>query len=188
MKKVRCSWCLGSPEYIKYHDTDWGIPIYNDDGKLFECLVLESSQAGLSWITILRKREGYRALFHDFDIKKVSHMGAEDVDRLLTDDRIVRHRGKIEAAINNAKAFLDIAAEFGSFSCYYWALSNGKVIDNSHGDPAVMAAAKDLSTQFSKDLKKRGFKFVGPTICYAFMQATGMVNDHIPDCFTRKKS
>lgn len=186
MENIRCAWCLGSPEYIHYHDTEWGIPIY-DDQSLFECIVLESAQAGLSWITILRKREGYRALFHNFDPVKVANMTGADVERLLQDERIVRHRAKIEATINNAKAFLNIADEFGSFSQYYWAFSDNKVIDNPISHHTDAPAVTELSTRFAKDLKKRGFKFLGATTCYAFMQATGMVNDHIADCVSRKK-
>lgn len=184
MENIRCTWCLGSPEYIHYHDTEWGVPIY-DDQKLFECIVLESAQAGLSWITILRKREGYRALFHDFNVDKVAKMNEADVERLLLDERIVRHRAKIEATINNAKAFLAITAEFGSFSQYYWAFSDHKIIDNRINDHSDVPAITELSTRFAKDLKKRGFKFLGATTCYAFMQATGMVNDHISDCLAR---
>ncbi|MGO3738102.1 DNA-3-methyladenine glycosylase I [Marinomonas foliarum] len=184
MENIRCAWCLGSPEYIHYHDTEWGIPVY-DDQSLFECIVLESAQAGLSWITILRKREGYRALFHNFAPIKVANMNEADVERLLLDERIVRHRAKIEATINNAKAFLKIADEFGSFSQYYWGFSDNKIIDNPIRNHTDAPAVTELSTRFSKDLKKRGFKFLGATTCYAFMQATGMVNDHIADCVSR---
>lgn len=187
MEPIRCNWCLGSPEYIDYHDTEWGIPVY-DDVSLFECIVLESAQAGLSWITILRKREGYRALFHHFDPEKVANMTDADVERLLLDQRIVRHRAKIEATISNAKAFLNIAAEFGSFSQYYWGFSDHKVIDNRFDSLAEVPAVTELSKRLAKDLKKRGFKFLGPTTCYAFMQATGMVNDHIADCVARTPS
>jgi len=185
MDNLRCSWCLGSPEYIHYHDTEWGIPIY-DDHSLFECIVLESAQAGLSWITILRKREGYRAAFHDFNPQKVANMTEQDVTRLLQDESIVRHRAKIEATINNAKAFLKIVDEFGSFSDYFWAFSDHKVIDNHPKTLQDVPALTELSTRFSKDLKKRGFKFLGATTCYAFMQATGMVNDHVMGCTARK--
>lgn len=184
MENIRCAWCLGSPEYIHYHDTEWGIPVY-DDQKLFECIVLESAQAGLSWITILRKREGYRTLFYDFDPIKVANMTESDVDLLVLDARIVRHRAKIEATINNANAFLKIVKEFGSFSHYFWALSDHKIIDNQVSSLAEVPAVTALSTRFAKDLKKRGFKFLGATTCYAFMQATGMVNDHIDECIAR---
>lgn len=184
METIRCAWCLGSPEYIQYHDNEWGKPIY-DDRTLFECIVLESAQAGLSWITILRKREGYRALFHHFDPVKVAAMTESDVARLLLDERIVRHRAKIEATINNAKAFLKIVDEFGSFSDYYWAFSHHKIIDTPLKHHTDGATVTELSIRFAKDLKKRGFKFLGPTTCYAFMQATGMVNDHIANCTSR---
>ncbi|MEO9273637.1 DNA-3-methyladenine glycosylase I [Marinomonas sp. 5E14-1] len=186
MEKVRCSWCLGSHEYIHYHDTEWGVPVY-DDQKLFECIVLESAQAGLSWITILRKREGYRAAFYNFDPVKVAKMTKEDVERLVVDESIVRHRAKIEATINNAHAFLKIAEEFGSFSDYYWAFSDRKVINNTINTHEDVPAVTGLSTKFAKDLKKRGFKFLGATTCYAFMQATGMVNDHLQDCIARER-
>jgi len=185
MEPVRCNWCLGSPEYIHYHDNEWGIPIF-DDQILFECIVLESAQAGLSWITILRKREGYRAAFHNFDPLKVSKMTPADVDRLVLDESIVRHRAKIEATINNAKAFLKIVEEFGSFSDYYWAFSDKKIINNQIKAHEDIPAVTELSTKFAKDLKKRGFKFLGATTCYAFMQATGMVNDHLIDCIARR--
>jgi len=187
MESTRCSWCLGSPEYIHYHDTEWGIPIY-DDQSLFECIVLESAQAGLSWITILRKREGYRTAFHQFDPLKVSNMTEQDVEKLVLDPSIIRHRGKIQATINNAKAFLSIVEEFGSFSQYYWAFSEHKVIDNQPQSMKDVPAVTELSTRLAKDLKKRGFKFLGATTCYAFMQATGMVNDHLMDCMARKTS
>ena len=186
METIRCSWCLGSPEYIHYHDTEWGVPVY-DDQTLFECIVLESAQAGLSWITILRKREGYRAAFHGFDPLKVAEMTQADVARLVVDESIVRHRAKIEATINNAKAFLKIANEFGSFSQYYWSFSDNKVITPSIDTLADVPATTELSTRFAKDLKKRGFKFLGATTCYAFMQATGMVNDHLNNCIARDK-
>ncbi|TYL47157.1 DNA-3-methyladenine glycosylase I [Marinomonas sp. IMCC 4694] len=185
METIRCAWCLGSPEYMDYHDHEWGRPIY-DDHSLFECIVLESAQAGLSWITILRKREGYRALFHNFDPVKVAAMNENDVARLLVDERIVRHRAKIEATINNAKAFLDIVDAFGSFSDYYWAFSDHQIINNPLKHHTDGPAVTELSTRFAKDLKKRGFKFLGPTTCYAFMQATGMVNDHIEACVARQ--
>ena len=185
MDNLRCSWCLGSPEYIHYHDTEWGIPVY-DDATLFECIVLESAQAGLSWITILRKREGYRDAFHNFDPVKVAKMTQQDVDRLVQDERIVRHRAKIEATINNAKAFLTIAEEFGSFSDYYWAFSDHQIIDNQPQSLQEVPAQTELSQRLAKDLKKRGFKFLGATTCYAFMQATGMVNDHVMSCPARQ--
>lgn len=181
----RCSWCLATQEYIDYHDTQWGIPIY-DDQKLFEYLVLESAQAGLSWLTILMKREGYRRCFHQFDIKKVAAMSEEEQESLVTNPDIVRHRGKIKATVSNAQAFLKIAEEFGSFSQYYWQFSEHKVIDNHPKTLADVPVVTDLAKTIAKDLKKRGFKFIGPTICYAYMQATGMVNDHIENCIARQ--
>lgn len=185
METIRCNWCLGSPEYIQYHDNEWGKPVY-DDQTLFEFIVLESAQAGLSWITILRKREGYRAAFHGFDPKKVANMTEKDVERLLLDASIVRHRAKIEATISNAKAFLAIADEFGSFSQYYWAFTDNQVIDNAIHSMSDVPAVTDLSTRIAKDMKKRGFRFFGATTCYAFMQATGMVNDHLENCLSRQ--
>lgn len=185
MEAIRCSWCLSSPEYIEYHDNEWGKPIY-DDPTLFECIVLESAQAGLSWITILRKREGYRAAFHQFDPEKVAKMTTDDVERLVQDPSIVRHRGKIEATIANAQSFLAIVEEFGSFSDYYWAFSDHQVIDATPSSLSDVPAVTELSTRLSKDMKKRGFRFFGPTTCYAFMQASGMVNDHVADCIARQ--
>lgn len=184
METIRCPWCLSSPEYIHYHDMEWGKPIH-DDHKLFECIVLESAQAGLSWITILRKREGYRAAFHSFDPQKVANMTEADIDRLVLDASIVRHRGKISATIANARAFLKVVEEFGSFDQYYWAFSDHKVIENHIDVMSDVPAVTELSTRIAKDMKKRGFRFFGATTCYAFMQATGMVNDHLLDCVAR---
>ena len=184
MDVVRCHWCLGSPEYIHYHDNEWGKPVY-DDQTLFEYIVLESAQAGLSWITILRKREGYRAAFHHFDPKKVAAMTEQDVERLVLNPEIVRHRGKISATIKNANAFLAVAKEFGSFSQYYWSFSDHCIIDNKVQTMDDVPAITALSSQIAKDMKKRGFHFFGPTTCYAFMQATGMVNDHLTNCCAR---
>lgn len=184
METVRCDWCLGSPEHIQYHDNEWGKAVY-DDQKLFEFIVLESAQAGLSWITILRKRDGYRSAFHNFNPQQVANMTTQDVDRLVLDPTIVRHRAKIEATISNAKAFLEIIKEHGSFSQYYWAFSGNKVIVNQVLTMQDIPAITPLSTQIAKDMKKRGFRFFGPTTCYAFMQATGMVNDHLENCIAR---
>jgi len=181
---IRCGWCLGSKEYIDYHDNDWGKPVY-DDQSLFEYLVLESAQAGLSWITILKKREGYRQAFHQFNIIKVAAMTIEEQEGLVTNPAIVRHQGKIKATVTNAQAFLDIIKEFGSFSDYYWAFSKNKIIDHIPNSASDVPAVTELAKTIAKDLKKRGFKFVGPTICYAYMQATGMVNDHIRECISR---
>jgi len=176
---TRCRWPGKDPLYIKYHDEEWGKEVH-DDKKLFEFLVLESAQAGLSWITILRRREGYRKAFADFDVEKVAAFGPDDVERLMNDAGIIRNRLKILAAINNAKIFIEVQKEFGSFDKYLYSfMPGGKPIVNYH-DQAP--ASTDLSDAISKDMKKRGFKFFGTTICYAHMQATGMVNDHLPDC------
>ena len=182
---VRCGWCGTDPLYVKYHDEEWGKPVY-DDNILFEFLILESAQAGLSWITVLRKRENYRKAFAGFDAKKVAAFTAADIERLMLDSGIIRNRQKIEAAINNARLFLDIQKEFGSFSNYIWDfLPEKKPIINSLGDYKSAPARTELSDRISADMKKRGFKFFGTTICYAHMQATGMVNDHIDDCFAK---
>ena len=182
---TRCSWCLSTPEYIRYHDEEWGKPVY-DDRKLFEFLVLESAQAGLSWLTILRKREGYRRAFAGFDPVKVSRFTEKDVERLMQDAGIIRNRQKIMAAIGNAKIFLELQKEAGSFSDFIWAyLPDGKPIVNNWKDRSEVPARTELSDRISADLKKRGFKFFGTTICYAHMQATGMVNDHMSDCWVR---
>jgi len=179
----RCAWVTpGNALYEKYHDEEWGVPVH-DDRKIFEFLVLESAQAGLSWITVLRKREAYRCAFAQFDPERVAKFGTSDVERLMGDAGIIRNRAKIEAAINNAKRFLEIQEAFVTFDAYAWSFVSGA--------PIVYArkTVKDLPTKtpeaeaFSTDLKRRGFKFFGPTICYAHMQATGMVNDHTVDCF-----
>ena len=183
----RCFWCVGSEEYVAYHDTEWGFPVA-DDRRLFEKLTLEGFQSGLSWRTILAKRGGFRAAFAGFDFERVARFTSEDVDRLLQDAAIVRHRGKIEAAINNAQRALDVADEFGSLAAYVWrfepdarerpARITRAAIENMAKTPASIA--------FSKDLKRRGWKFVGPTTVYAFMQAMGLVNDHTEDCHVRE--
>jgi DNA-3-methyladenine glycosylase I len=175
----RCTWAGSDPLYIKYHDEEWGKEVH-DDHTLFEFLVLESAQAGLSWITILRRREGYRKAFANFDVEKVAAFDAKDVERLLNDAGIIRNRLKIHAAISNAKLFIAIQKEFGSFDKYLYSfMPDGKSINNMSG---ITPAFTPISDAISKDMKKRGFKFFGTTICYAHMQATGMVNDHIPDC------
>lgn len=186
MSLLRCSWCLASDLYIDYHDKDWGKPIY-DDQTLFEYLVLESAQAGLSWITILKKREGYRQAFHQFDIDKVANISDEELEALVVNPEIVRHRGKIQATINNAKQVQNTILERGSFSDYFWSFSNHKIIDNKPATGADIPTSTELAHTIAKDLKKRGFKFFGPTTCYAFMQATGMVNDHIESCLAKHK-
>ncbi|MGB4774249.1 MAG: DNA-3-methyladenine glycosylase I [Daejeonella sp.] len=181
----RCAWCGSDPLYIKYHDEEWGKPVY-DDKILFEFLVLESAQAGLSWITVLRKRENYRQAFADFDAEKVAAFTEKDVEVLLNNPGIIRNRLKITGAITNAKLFLQIQKEFGSFSDYIWGfLPDKKPIINEWKDHKHAPARTELSDRISKDMKKRGFKFFGTTICYAHMQATGMINDHIMDCISR---
>jgi DNA-3-methyladenine glycosylase I len=181
---TRCSWCGTDPLYIKYHDEEWGKEVH-DDKILFEFLILESAQAGLSWITILKRREGYKKAFADFDVEKVSEFGDDDVERLMNDEGIIRNRLKIVAAINNAKLFIETQKEFGSFDSYLYSfLPNKNSILNSPKGKDIPAST-EISDAISKDMKKRGFKFFGTTICYAHMQATGMINDHIIDCSFR---
>ncbi len=181
----RCKWAGSDPLYQEYHDEEWGVPIH-DDRKLFEMLILEGAQAGLSWITILRKRENYRKAFSNFDVKKIARYDSKKFDQLLQNEGIVRNRLKINAAIVNAKLFLKVQKEFGSFDKYIWQFVNGKPIINNRKNLKELPAKTIESDLMSKDLKKRGFKFVGSTICYAFMQAVGMVNDHTMDCFRYK--
>ncbi len=182
---VRCAWCGTDPLYVKYHDEEWGKPVY-DDKILFEFLVLESAQAGLSWITVLRKRENYRKAFAGFDAKNVAAFTQADVERLMQDSGIIRNRQKIEAAINNARLFLEIQKEFSSFANYIWGfLPDKKPIINSMNDHKNPPARTELSDRISTDMKKRGFKFFGTTICYAHMQATGMINDHVDGCIAK---
>lgn len=178
----RCPWSWGDSLYAAYHDHEWGVPC-RDDGKLFEFLVLESAQAGLAWITILRKRENYRRAFSGFDPRKVARYNRRSVERLMADKGIVRNRLKIEAAINNARAFLAIVEAFGSFSDYFWGFSDGQPIVNHWRTLDQVPATTPLSDSISKDMKQRGFLFFGSTICYAHMQAMGMVNDHLVGCF-----
>ncbi|MDQ7949545.1 MAG: DNA-3-methyladenine glycosylase I [Pedobacter sp.] len=181
---TRCSWCGSDPLYIKYHDEEWGKPVY-DDKILFEFLILEGAQAGLSWITILRRRENYRKAFADFDVHKVAAFTEKDVERLMNDEGIIRNRLKINGAITNAKLFIEIQKEFGSFANYMWGyLPGGKPIVNDFKQGGIPART-EISDQIAKDMKKRGFKFFGTTICYAHMQATGMVNDHVIGCIAR---
>ena len=178
----RCTWCGRDPQYMAYHDKDWGVPVY-DDRLLFEMLVLEGAQAGLSWLTILKKRANYRKAFHDFDAARIALYNQKEIDRLMQDAGIVRNRLKIESAIKNARVFLQIREEFSSFADYLWRYVDGKPIINAWQDISALPAHTSLSDQLSKDLKKRGFNFVGSTICYAYMQSIGMVNDHTTDCF-----
>jgi DNA-3-methyladenine glycosylase I len=188
MKKpvTRCKWAEGvSLDYIEYHDKEWGVPVF-DDRVQFEFLLLEGAQAGLSWSTILNKREGYRKAFADFDAVKVARFTQKRIDKLLLDPGIVRNRLKVQSAVSNAKAFLAVQKEFGSFSSYIWEFVGGKPIQNEFRKDSDIPATSPESDALSKDLKKRGFKFVGSTIMYAHMQATGLVNDHVVSCFRHK--
>jgi DNA-3-methyladenine glycosylase I len=181
--KVRCRWAPpDDPRYTAYHDKEWGVPVH-EDRLLFEFLILEGAQAGLSWSTILHKRQNYRKAFARFDAKKVAKFTKKDVARLMKDAGIVRNRLKIESSISNAQAFLEVKKEFGSFDKYIWSFVGGKPLLNRWRTGAHVPASTEISDKMSKDLKKRGFRFVGSTICYAFMQATGMVNDHSTTCF-----
>jgi len=180
--KIRCGWAGNDPLMIKYHDTEWGMPVH-DDKVLFEFLILEGAQAGLTWQTILNKREGYRKAFSSFDPVKIARYGEKDRERLLNDPGIIRNRLKISAAIQNAKMFLEVQKEFSSFDKYIWQFIGGEQRKNSIVEMKEIPAVTEESKAMSKDLLKRGFKFVGPTICYAFMQAVGMVNDHQIQCF-----
>lgn len=180
--KKRCGWAGTDPIYVKYHDTEWGIPLH-DNRKLFEFLLLDGFQAGLSWITILKKRSNYRKAFDHFEPEKIAAYSLYKVKELLSNKGIIRNKLKIEAAIQNAKSFLVVQKEFGSFDNYIWQFTGNQTIKNAWKTLAQIPAQTKESVAMSIDLKKRGFKFVGPTICYAFMQAAGMVNDHIVDCF-----
>jgi DNA-3-methyladenine glycosylase I len=180
--KFRCSWCLGFPDYVKYHDEEWGVPVF-DDQKQFEFLVLESAQAGLSWSTILKKREGYRQAFADFDYRIVAEMPEGYVQELLQNSGIIRNELKIKAAINNARRFMEIQSSSGSFVNYIWDFVDGSPIQNKWKELSQVPATTSISDRLAKDLKKRGFKFLGSTIIYAHMQATGLVNDHLIDCW-----
>lgn len=186
MEKQRCGWCLGDPIYEAYHDTEWGVPIKDDD-TLFEFLILETFQAGLSWITVLRKRENFRKAFDNFDYKKIADYDQKKINSLIEDAGIIRNKLKVNATISNAKAFMEIQKEFGSFSKYIWGFTDGKPIKNEVENYKEMPATTALSDAISKDLKKRGFKFIGSTVIYAHMQATGMVNDHEVTCFRYKE-
>lgn len=178
----RCGWGLGNPLMTAYHDTEWGVPCH-DDRTLFEFLILEGMQAGLSWDTILRKRGNFRRAFHRFDPPRVARYGAADVRRLMGDAGIIRNRAKIDAAIANARAFLAVREEFGSFDRFIWGLVGGRPLQGRRRRMADIPASTDVSAAMSRELRRRGFAFVGPTICYAFMQAVGLVNDHITACF-----
>lgn len=179
----RCGWCGTDELYVKYHDEEWGKPVA-DDKRLFEFLILESAQAGLAWITVLKKREGYKKAFHQFDVKKVARMTVDDIDRLTQFDGIIKNRKKIEAAVGNAKLFMEIQKEFGSFRDYVLSFfPNKRPVVNHIKTLSRIPSVSPESEAMSKDMKKRGFKFFGPTVCYAFLQATGFINDHLEGCF-----
>ena len=183
--KHRCSWVSNDELYIKYHDEEWGIPVY-DDSVLFEFLMLETFQTGLSWITILKKRENFRNAFDNFNYAKIANYSNQKCELLLQNRGIIRNKLKIKATVTNAQAFIKIQKDHGSFSQYYWAFVNGKPIQNSFKSENEIPSSSNVSDKISRDLKKKGFKFVGPTVIYAYMQATGMVNDHITNCFQHK--
>jgi DNA-3-methyladenine glycosylase I len=183
-EKIRCKWCVGIPIYEEYHDQEWGVPVY-DDQKLFEFLILETFQAGLSWITILKKRKNFSIAFDAFDYQKVALYSEEKVQELLQDAGIIRNQLKIRAAISNALAFMEVQKQFGSFSNYIWKFVDEKPVINNLKSISEIPSSTPLSDLISKDLKKRGFKFVGSTVVYAHMQATGMVNDHVQDCWKK---
>jgi DNA-3-methyladenine glycosylase I len=180
--RTRCAWAGVDPLYVAYHDKEWGVPLH-DDVKLFELLTLEGAQAGLAWITILRKREGYRAAFDGFDPEIVARYGKRKILSLLRDPGIVRNRAKVEGTVQNARAFAKVRDEVGSFDCHVWSFVGGRPLQKQRASMASVPAETEESRAMSKDLKKRGFTFVGPTICYAFMQAAGLVNDHVATCF-----
>ena len=185
-KKIRCAWCGSDPLYIRYHDEEWGVPV-RDDRKLFEMLILEGMQAGLSWLTVLRKREEFRKAFDHFQAERVAGYDAEKIRSLLENPKIIRNRLKIKAAIANAGAFLEVQKEFGAFERFIWSLVGNKTRQNHLRSLKQLPPQTPDSEAMSRELKKRGFRFVGPTICYAFMQAVGMVNDHLVDCFRYKE-
>ena len=183
--KTRCAWCEKDDLYRNYHDNEWGKPVY-DDETIFEFLILETFQAGLSWYTVLAKRENFRKAFDNFDLTKIANYSEDKMAKLAEDTGIIRNKLKIKATVTNAKAFLKVQEEFGTFSKYIWGFVDGKPIDNQPKTLSEVKATTPISDALSKDLKKRGFKFVGSTVMYAHMQATGMVNDHVMDCWTRK--
>jgi len=183
--KTRCAWCLSDPIYIRYHDEEWGVPVHNDR-ELLEMLILEGAQAGLSWLTILKRREGYREAFDHFDAKKIVRYDARKQAALMKNPGIIRNRLKIAATVTNAQAFLQVQKDPGGFDRYLWSFVGGKPMRQPRGSGEILPVQTPEAEAMSKDLKKRGFRFVGPTICYAFMQAVGMVNDHTDDCFRRK--
>jgi len=181
--RIRCAWVPAGDElYAKYHDEEWGVPVH-DDRVMFEFLVLESAQAGLSWKTVLNKRENYRRLFAEFDPEKIAEFDEPRIESLLLDAGIIRNRAKVKATVNNAKAFLKIQNDFGSFTKYIWGFVNGQAIDGKRKTIKDLPSRSDVSDALAKDLKKRGFSFLGTTVCYAHLQATGLINDHVEDCF-----
>ena len=184
-EKIRCGWCSSSDLYKKYHDEEWGVPVYEDQ-KLFEFLILETFQAGLSWITILKKRENFRKAFDQFDYQKIAQYNDDKILELLQDSGIIRNKLKVYSAVTNAQAFIKVQEKFGSFSNYLWAFTNGQNIQNNRQSLKEVPSTTPLSDEISKDLKKRGFKFVGSTVVYAHMQATGMVDDHVADCWKKQ--
>ena len=184
--KIRCGWSASDPIYIDYHDCEWGVPV-RDDQKQFEFLVLESAQAGLSWLTVLKRREGYRRLYEDFDVEKVAQFDKARIALMLEDAGIIRNRKKIESSINNARRFLEVREEFGSFCNYLWEYTDGKQLVNHFKRLQKIPATTPLSDRIAKDMKKRGFQFLGSTIIYAHLQATGLVNDHLVDCFRHRE-
>ena len=186
LEKQRCSWCGTDPLYLRYHDEEWGVPV-TDDKTMFEFLILETFQAGLSWITILRKRENFKNAFDGFNYKKIAKYDQAKIDSLLQDKGIIRNKLKVHSAISNAQAFMEIQKEFGSFSEYIWGFVNGQPIKNNWKNHQDVPATTELSDALSKELKKRGFKFVGSTVMYAHMQATGLINDHVESCFRHKE-
>lgn len=182
MEPTRCAWCLGADLLTRYHDTEWGVPVH-DDRKHFEFIVLDGLQAGLSWLIVLRKREAYRAALDNFEPARVAAYTEADFERLMADPALIRNRAKVRATISNAQRFLRIQEEFGSFDRYIWRFVDGVPVRNSHASMETIPARSPVSDAMSKDLKQRGFQFVGSTICYAYMQAAGLVNDHVVDCF-----
>ena len=186
MEPFRCDWCLANPAYIAYHDTEWGVPIY-DDAKLFEALLLETFQAGLSWWSVLQKRDNFRKAFYGFDVNRIVQMTTYEVDGLMQDKGIIRNRGKINAAITNAQAYIKIQKKVGCFSDFMWSYTNGEPIQNSYNQTKELPQTTSLAIQMSRDLKQLGFKYIGKITMYAHMQAVGMVNDHVIDCFRHKE-
>ena len=184
--KTRCEWCGSDPLYMAYHDEEWGIPVH-DDRLLFEFLILEGAQAGLSWLTILKRREGYRKAFDQFDVARIANYTQQDVDRLLADEGIIRNRLKVASAIRNAQGAIKICEEHGSLDAFLWRYVDGVPLQNTWASMKELPAQTEISEAMSRDLKKLGFNFVGPTICYAFMQAVGMVNDHTTDCYRHRE-